>query len=389
MGLPAEDLKFIFDTRVLRPGDILLMNTYEERLRNKLGCKYEHAAIYLGDAHIMEANGLFVKMEHIYSRAFKAKDHACVLRPKSISPVTLNHIVINAHSQVGREYSTRQFVYVRDRKNSNAKDSTNRTFCSRFVAQTYASENVMIVPNADFCEPDDFLHSPLLSQVEHAIMPVDDELKKVVESQQHFRELDETDSPNAELYSSLTALYNNDGVTTVDIQDLNQMLMTSFRYPDKDDEAIAIIQTSRMFKHIDEVKRHTPWMLDDEAFFNHYPDVDDALHFLYSHIGHYDNTIILRYQQLHVQIISLEYYFKHSKLLSFLKDTIGKMVAEAIEIRKQLEHLYEQVMQRYPEEYASFVKRYGSCNGYKYVPPILDIGFILHDIMKASNSSGH
>ena len=58
MKLPREDLNYIFDTRVLEPGDILLMNTYEERLRQKLGCKYEHAAIYLGDAHIMEANGL-------------------------------------------------------------------------------------------------------------------------------------------------------------------------------------------------------------------------------------------------------------------------------------------------------------------------------------------
>ena len=247
----------------------------------------------------------------------------------------------------------------------------------------------MIVPNADFCEPDDFLCSPLLYKVEHAIMPVDDELKTVVESQQHFRELDETYSPNAELYSALTALYNQDGATDVDIQDLNQMLTTSFHYPDKDDEAIAVIQASRMFKHREDIIKHTPWVLDDNAFFTHYSDVDDALHFLYSHIGHYDNTVILRYRQLHAQIIVLDYYIKNSKLLSFLKDTIGKMVDEAIEIRKQFEHLYEQVIQRFPEEYESFVKRYGPCHEYKYVPQALDLGFILHAIMKASNSSGH
>ena len=47
MILPKEEIKYIFNPYILLPGDILLMNTYEERLRNKLGCQYEHVALYI------------------------------------------------------------------------------------------------------------------------------------------------------------------------------------------------------------------------------------------------------------------------------------------------------------------------------------------------------
>lgn len=50
MILKEHEIKYIFNPSVLLPGDILLMNTYEERLRKMMKCKYEHAAIYLGDA---------------------------------------------------------------------------------------------------------------------------------------------------------------------------------------------------------------------------------------------------------------------------------------------------------------------------------------------------
>ena len=88
MILPKEEIGYIFNPYVLLPGDILLMNTYEERLREKMGCKYEHAAIYVGDAYLMEANGAYDVMTHIYSYAFRNIEDACVLRVKSISPIT-------------------------------------------------------------------------------------------------------------------------------------------------------------------------------------------------------------------------------------------------------------------------------------------------------------
>lgn len=185
MILNESEIKYIFNPYVLNHGDILLMNTYEERLRGKMKCKYEHAAIYIGDAHIMEANGLHVVMSHIYSYAFKDFEHACVLRLKDCSPITLFDVARNARKQMGREYvNTRHFLHVRDLKNTDKKDNSNRSFCSRLVAQSYKEENIEIVPNSDFCEPDDFLNNPKLELVKDAVVPITEDLLKVVMVQQ-------------------------------------------------------------------------------------------------------------------------------------------------------------------------------------------------------------
>lgn len=381
MILTKEEIKYIFNPYKLLPGDILLMNTYEERLRQKTGCKYEHAAIYIGDAYLMEANGAHVVMTHIYSYAFREADHACVLRLKEFSPITLQNIARASRQQMGREYSTLPFLRVRDFKNTDQKDNGNRSFCSRLVAQSYMEENVAIVPNADYCEPDDFLHSELLEQVPDAVVPFTDEMEKVVMNNQKLREANEIDSPNAELFKSLSQLYD------VDIQDLTQFLLASFRNPELDEAAIEIIKASRMFKHMDDVMRDMPWIMDDTDFLNHYKDSDAALHFLYSKMNHYDNTILPCYKELHLQAIAVVMYFPQSKVAIFLRDYIKKMVEDAVTCRKRFEELYVVMFHERQQDFVRFIEKYGFYTEFEYVNQPTDISFILHDMMKASFKS--
>lgn len=381
MILPKEEIKYIFNPYKLLPGDILLMNTYEERLRNKMGCKYEHAAIYIGDAYLMEANGAHVVMTHIYSYAFREADHACVLRLKKFSPITLQNIARASRQQMGREYSTRPFLRVRDFKNTDQKDNGNRSFCSRLVAQSYMEENVAIVPNADYCEPDDFLHSELLEQVSDAIVPFTDKMEKVVMNNQRLREANEIDSPNAELFKSLSQLYD------VDIQDLTQFQLASFRNPELDESAIGIIKASRMFKHMDDVMRDIPWIMDDTDFLNHYKDSDAALHFLYSKMNHYDHTILPCYKELHLQTIAIAMYFPKSKVAIFLRDYIKQMVEDAVSCRKRFEKLYVVMFHERQQDFVRFIEKYGFYTEFEYVDQPTDISFILHDMMKASFKS--
>ena len=94
MILKETEIKYIFNPYVLLPGDILLMNTYEEIFREKMKCQYEHAAIYVGNAYFMEANGAHVVMNHIYSYAFREQNHACVLRLKKYSGKNYNYFVV-------------------------------------------------------------------------------------------------------------------------------------------------------------------------------------------------------------------------------------------------------------------------------------------------------
>lgn len=381
MILTKEEIKYIFNPYKLLPGDILLMNTYEERLRQKMGCKYEHAAIYIGDAYLMEANGAHVVMTHIYSYAFREADHACVLRLKEFSPITLQNIARASRQQMGREYSTLPFLRVRDFKNTDQKDNGNRSFCSRLVAQSYMEENVAIVHNADYCEPDDFLHSELLEQVPDAVVPFTDEMEKVVMNNQKLREANEIDSPNAELFKSLSQLYD------VDIQDLTQFLLASFRNPELDEAAIEIIKASRMFKHMDDVMRDMPWIMDDTDFLNHYKDSDAALHFLYSKMNHYDHTILPYYKELHLQTIAVAMKFPKSKVAIFLRDYIKQMVEDAVTCRKRFEELYVVMFRERQQDFVRFIEKYGFYTEFEYVNQPTDISFILHDMMKASFKS--
>ena len=376
MILEEKEIKFIFNPYVLIPGDILLMNTYEERFRKKMGCKYEHAAIYIGDAHIMEANGAHVVMSHIYSYAFKEIEHACVLRLNNCSSITLSDIARNARKQMGREYvNTRQFLHVRDLKNTNHKDISNRSFCSRLVAQSYKEENINLVTNADFCEPDDFLNTQSLGHVQNAVVPITEELLNVVMAQQKYREEHELDSPNAELFKNLSELYG------MDIQDLGQAIMSSLNKTELDEKAIELIVSSDMFKHMNLVHKEMPWLSNDEEFFKHFKEVDKGMHFLYSQMNHYDHTILPDYKELHVQMIVCSSFYPKCKLLSFLKDHIGTMVDEAISCRKRLTDLFVEMFTRHEKDFIDFIERYGLYAEYEYVEKPLNIDFVLRDIL--------
>lgn len=378
MILPKEEIKYIFNPYILLPGDILLMNTYEERLRKKLGCQYEHAALYIGDGQLMEANGSHVVMTHIYSYAFREYNHACVLRLKKYSPITLQNIARNSRMQMGRAYSTRPFIHVREYKNTDQHDAGNRSFCSRLVAQSYAKENVRIVPNADYCEPDDFLQSKLLEDVRDAVVPFTEDLEKVVMSNQELREEKETDNPIAEMFQPLGQLYNQD------IQDLNQFLLSAIRMPEHDESAIEIIKSSSMFKHKEAVIRETPWLMEDEDFLKHYSDTDAAMHFLYSQMRQYDNTIIPDYKELHLQTIVITMYHPESKVAIFLRDYIRQMVDDAIEFRERLADIFVLMFNERKDEFVKFIKKYGLYADFEYVDKPTDISFIFHEMMKAT-----
>ena len=381
MILQKEEIGYIFNPYVLLPGDILLMNTYEERLREKMGCKYEHAAIYLGDAYLMEANGAYDVMTHIYSYAFRNIVDACVLRMKSSSPITRESVARAARQKMGREYEdTKKFRYVRALKNTDRKNDTNRSFCSRLVAQVYACEGINLLPNADYCEPDDFLQSELLEEVVDALVPFTDEMTEVVMNNQALREKEEAESPNAQLFASLSVLYDED------IQELTQALLVAQQQPEKSEDAIELIKSSGMFKHNEEVKRKCPWVFDVDDFFEHFQDFDKGMHFLHSSMNHYDHTILPDYKQLHLQLVTISHYCPDFKVGIFLRDYIGVMVEEAIECRKRFEDLYVEAFTRNEEAFLLFVEKYGVYNDYEYHDKPTDISFILREVIKAWES---
>ena len=205
------------------------------------------------------------------------------------------------------------------------------------------------------------------------------DLVKVVMNQQAYRERVETDSPNAEMFALLSELYSDD------IQDLGQALHASLRKPELNERAIAVVRASRMFKHMDDVKRETPWVLDDEEFLGHFQNTEEALHYLYSQMNHYDNTYLPCYRELHMQMVVLANQFPDNALVVFLRDYISKMVEEAIVCRKRFAVLYKLLEKERAEDTEQFVLRYGMYRFIDYEPQVLDIGFMLRDMLKGDS----
>ena len=137
-----------------------------------------------------------------------------------------------------------------------------------------------------------------------------------------------------------------------------------------------------MFKHMEDVKATYPWMFDDAQFLSHYTKADEALHFLYSSMNHYDNTVIPYYKELHLQMIMLAYYFPQNTLFVFMRDYIKKMVDEAIECRTRFAGLFILLAKERSTETLAFIDQYGLYRDIEYKPQPVDIGFLLKDIMK-------
>jgi hypothetical protein len=95
-----------------------------------------------------------------------------VLRPKTeVTPVQLDQICQFVRQAIGSEYTTREAV----RTAVGGSDQwTRKQFCSRLVAQAYASAGIKLVNDANYCAPADLANSPALVAVSNAIETVSD-----------------------------------------------------------------------------------------------------------------------------------------------------------------------------------------------------------------------
>ena len=104
--MEVNDVRYVFDTSVLKKGDVLLINTYNERMHLLMKSQYDHVALYAGDAFIMESDGGGVVLNHIFSYGFKEVDDAIVLRCKSDSELIREGVVFYARSTMGMEFGS-------------------------------------------------------------------------------------------------------------------------------------------------------------------------------------------------------------------------------------------------------------------------------------------
>lgn len=379
MELGFEDIKFVFKVDSLREGDILLMNTYHNRQRGLMGdCIYDHAAIYIGDAFLVEADGFGVMMSHIYSYGFKEEDHACVLRLKDRNNEVAIKISTYMRSLMGMEFGTREARKVPERRNTTEIDKSNRAFCSRSVAQAYRDAGLMIVTNPDYCAPDDFLTSDLLDKVENPTTPATSDYYDALAT--YVGERKRADYPTF-IYEAFKVF---SGIYGEDIQTITQLGLAALKHPEKDEEAIAALHNStKLFKLNDYTHQLWPWFDNDEDFFSHYDTTEKALWFIICQMSHYDKTYLPCIRNTYKDFLIISTLYTQSKMLSEICRGYGEVLSEVTRERQRLEYLYIQVaVTRDSEGFREFSKKHLFYGKYEYKDEPINICEILFEVMK-------
>lgn len=384
--LPIEEIKYVFNGAVLQPGDILLMNTYHEVQRKVMerysgSCIYDHAALYIGDAFLMEANGLGVVMNHIYSYGFKAENDACIMRLKNQSPVTISNVIYNAKAFMGMEFDGNEAHAVPANKNTDKEDTSNRTFCSRLVSQCFSDEGINLFKNPNYCSPDDFLTCELLEKIEPSLMPFTSEMEVTVENAQKQRVDFKSATYWAIPFQQLSSLYGED------IQTMAQLIAAASRHIENDESALSIIADNHLFEPVEDRKANWPWLDNDDDFFNHYPTTEKQMFFLSCQFLHFDLTYLPSLKQNFASISVAESMCPQSKVIERIAQGFKDILDETIQTRKRLAELYWSVAKRDKEGFKNFIAEYGLYKEFEYVETPISIDHILHDMMKVSSKT--
>lgn len=161
---------FTYDIPTLMAGDVILSTTDSEvsrAIRIATGCEYSHAMIYVKNT-IIHADGGGVFTTNPQRRMFR-DGQSVVLRHKYSTVNQLRDICNYAMNLSGSLYSVSEAMLAKNLSNSQVKSTSHRQYCSRLVAQSYESQNVKIVNNADYCTPADILKSEDFIVVRNAV----------------------------------------------------------------------------------------------------------------------------------------------------------------------------------------------------------------------------
>lgn len=376
------DFKYVFDSSKLQKGDILLMDTYHETQRQRMpNDKYLHVAVYIGNAMIVEADGLGTTINHVYSYAFKKKDDACVVRVKNLNVVLADRIQRYLREDLGREYSTREAFKVNKLKSTNEKDTSKQTFCSRNVAKAFERCSFHLVANPDYCSPDDLMNSDLVELVDEAVCEIEDDVRDIVALHIQKRESPDLSVMPQTLFEDVRGFLKSKGLSGAEynIQNYSDMLVAISKVQEYDDELAELLKNHPCLTNPRlRTKEYWPWFDDDDDFFNHYTDTRNALFFIYNQIDHYDDVYLPTQRENFVSGVFLSIIKADSKAFRILSEHWKDIYKESIRVRKRIADLYYKILAKDPRGTFLFQQTVGLPKSIGFEYPVLDISSFLY-----------
>ena len=157
----------------LRIGDIILTTTslpVSKGIRLATKSDISHAMVYVEGYSVIDSTGEGVQSSNTQRMFWDDRLAVHVLRLKEgLTDEEAQRITSYVRGRIGTQYSTLEAMRSVTR---GAKRKTRKQFCSRLVAQAYASAGIQLAPSPDFCTPEMLRNSPRLCEVSNATRPI-------------------------------------------------------------------------------------------------------------------------------------------------------------------------------------------------------------------------
>lgn len=123
-----------------------------------------HAMICVQHGSIIDSTANGVQAWNLQREFFKDDERVFGFRLRDALPAAdIARVVDFARSEIGARYSN---IEAARSVIGGRKPRNGRQFCSRLAARAYSSVGIQLVPNQDYCTPEDLRKSPLLVEIE-------------------------------------------------------------------------------------------------------------------------------------------------------------------------------------------------------------------------------
>jgi hypothetical protein len=231
----TERLKRL-DAVLLKPGDIVLTTTtaaVSKAIRAATGSDISHAMVCVEDRSVIDATGEGVHARNTQRLFFEQQCSFHVLRLRDgISAAQLAAVRTYMRGHIGTEYSTKEAMLT---VLGGARRWSKKQFCSRLVAQAFASANIQLVADPNFCSPADLKDSPLL-------VPVPDATVSVTAEEAAWWD-GNVDVPQL-MRDAINAVLGGVRAKNQDIQTFDDLHRHLVSHPEHDDDFCQLLETS-------------------------------------------------------------------------------------------------------------------------------------------------
>lgn len=224
------------DINTVEPGDILFTarpGKVSKSIRFATKGIVSHAMICVQLGSFIDSTAEGVQARNLQRELFNEDELIFQFRLEDpVGQEVLSKVIDYARAEIGARYSLpeamRSVAGMR-------KPRSNRQFCSRLVARVYKKAGLDLVPDADYCSPEDLRLSPLLVEI-----PVQTET--VSEEETRWRETNA--NPVRDTHQAHNAILDVARSFDPDIESLNDLYPLLANRPDVDPEIAGVLRES-------------------------------------------------------------------------------------------------------------------------------------------------